>query len=286
MAQNHAASVQGVCIRVTRLAADGTPATGPNGSYAMDAFISATFTPDYEAGDEISEKSANGLLCVYYKANDLLKRVTLGLAICEPDPEVTEMLSGGTLLATTTGTATTVASAVAVGDNTIQMTANPGTGAFTIGTGVGQETVVITGVTGAATPWTAYLQFPATKVHASTDAVTPVPETVGYAAPPVGTDATPNGVAIEVWSHAVKNQRRAGILPYYHWVFPACQMTPTGDRVIENGVMANTFSGYGVGNAFFGDGPAGDWPFPSDRPYQYARVATAPAGINDYVAVS
>lgn len=286
MAQDHAASVQGVCIRATRLAADGSPTTGPYASYVMEAFIRATWTPEYEAGDEISQKGANGLLCVYYKANDTLKRVNLDIAICEPDPEMTEFLAGGTLLATTTGTASTVATAgSAIGDSSFPVTANIGVGSFTIGTGASQETVFVTGVTGAATPFTAYTQFPLAKAHVSTDTVAPVATNIGYAAPHAGVNATPNGVALEVWSYAVSNSRRAGVNPYYRWVFPNCQMQPTGDRVIESGLMANVFTGTGTGNANFGSGPATDWPFPSDRAYQYARDSDAPLGVRGYVAV-
>lgn len=292
MAQDHAAAVQGVCIRASALASDGTIATGATASYSMDAFVSATFTPNYDQGDEISEKNAQGILCVYYRALDTLKNVTLELSVCEPDVELTELISGGTLLALTEGTSTTLTHAVAIGDQTILVLANPGLGAFTIGTGMGAETVVVTGVTGASTPFTAYLQFPATKTHAGPvapalgDPVAAVATNVGWAAPAFGTFPTPNGVALEVWSYAVQSARRAANNPYFRWVFPLCQLEPSGDRVIENGLMANTFSGYGSGNPFFADGPANDWPFPSDRAYQYARDSHAPVGVNGYVTVS
>ncbi len=104
MAQNYAASVQGVCIRLSRLDATGAPIVGLTGSYVMDAFIRTSFTPEYEEGERITEKNAQGGVCVDYKAPDTLQRVTLELAICNPDPEVTELLAGGTLL---TDTATT-----------------------------------------------------------------------------------------------------------------------------------------------------------------------------------
>ena len=115
---------------------------------------------------------------------------------------------------------------------------------------------------------------------------TPSATNVGWAAPAVGVDANPNGVAIEVWSYAVSQSRRASVNPYYRWVLPSCQYRVGGDKVIENGLMANTFTGYGVGNAQFGAGPAGDWPFPTDRAYQYARDDSAPIGVRGYVAVS
>jgi len=252
----------------------------------MEAFIRATFTPDYDEGEEIQEKSANGLLCVYYKANDTLKRVTLEIAICEPDPEITEIFSGGTLLATTTGTASTVSASTAIGATSFTTALNIGTGSFIVGTGAGAETVFVTGVIGTTAPFTAFVQFPLGKVHASTDTVTPTSTNVGYAAPATGTDSTPNGVALEVWSYAVSNSRRAGVNPYYRWVFPSCQLKPTGDRAIENGLMANVFSGTGTGNSNFGNGPADDWVFPTDRAYQYARDSAAPLGVRGYVTVA
>lgn len=281
MTQSYAASVQGVAIRACRLASNGTPATGATASYVMPAFIRVSFTPEYEEGEEIQEKDAAGNLCVYYKALDTLKRVTLELSICEPDPELTEILAGGTLLAATTGTSSTLAANASIGDTTIQVTANIGTGSFTIET----ESVYVYQVTGASTPFTAYLQSPLTAAHTSTTAITATATNVGWAAPLVGTSGNANGCGLEVWSNAVYNSRRAGALPYFRWVFPYVQLQPTGERAIENGLMANVFSGYGLGNASFDDGPANDWDFISDRPYQYARVATAPS-TRGYVTVS
>jgi len=206
MAQDYAASIAGVALRVTRLNADGTTATGAKSSYVMSSFISVSFTPEYEEGDEFTQKDANGVVCVDYKAPDTLKRVTLELAVCNPDPELTELIAGGTVL---------------------------------------------------------------------TDGLDNV---VGYAAPLVGTDPNPNGASLEVWSRAIQNGKNAPVNPYFKWVFPYVVLTPSGDRVIENGLMAQTFSGWGLGNAAFDDGPANDWDFPADRPYAYARVATAPSG--------
>jgi len=96
--QDYAASVQGVAIRVTRLDAAGNLLNGPGDSYATSAFLRASFTPEYEEGDEITEKAADGTICVSYKAPDTLKRITMEIAICEPDPELTALMSGGLLL--------------------------------------------------------------------------------------------------------------------------------------------------------------------------------------------
>jgi plastocyanin len=192
---------------------------GPGDSYTTSAFMRISFTPEYEEGDEITEKGANGVVCVTYKAPDTLKRITMELAICEPDPELSALLSGGLLLRKNLGTA-------------------------------GQ----------------------------------PDHKSVGWAAPGVGDDPAGNGVAIEAWSHAVKDGKRAGVLPYFHWVFPYAKFRQSGDRVIENGLMANTFEGFGLGNVNFQSGIDGRWEFPqaAERPYAYARTNWAPTGLNGF----
>lgn len=217
--QEYAASIQGVSIRVTRLDAAGNLLTGDADSYTTSAFMRVSFTPEYEEGDEITEKGANGVVCVTYKAPDTLKRITMELAICEPDPELSQLLSGGLLLRKNLGTAED-----------------------------------------------------------------PNNKSIGWAAPGVGDDPAGNGVAIEVWSHAVKDGKKAGVLPYFHWVFPYVKMRQSGDRVIENGLLANTFEGYGLGNANFQSGIDGRWEFPiaAERPYAYARADWAPTGLNGF----
>jgi len=206
MAHDNASSVAGMAIRVTRLASSGALVTGPSASYVTKKFVSLGFTPEYETGDEFTTKAADGSVCVTWKAPDTLKRVTLSIALCDPDPEFTEMISGGTLL--------------------------------------------------------------------SSGGVS-----VGYKAPLVGIDATPNGVAIEVWSIANVNGRQAATNPYWHWVFPYAQMHQAGERAIQNDLLATSFEGWGVGNTGFGDGPAVPlWPFAADAPVAYARTTSVPAG--------
>jgi hypothetical protein len=54
--------------------------------------------------------------------------------------------------------------------------------------------------------------------------------------------------------------------------------------VIENGMLATTFEGYGLGNAVFASGPDGRWEFPvaAERPYSYARAGWAPSGLKGF----
>lgn len=209
---DHAASIQGLALRVCKLGPTGAPLVGAENAWVTNAFMSMSFTPEYTEGDEIEEKGADGSVCVYYKMPDVLKRVTFELAICNPEPQLEEILVGGTVLET-------------------------------------------------------------------------AGEPVGFAAPPTGVEATPNGVSIETWSRAIVAGKPAAVNPYFRWVFPYTQMRLTGDRTLENGMMANTFEGWGVGNAEWDDGPQNDWAFPSDRAYQQARVSSYPTGINGYQAV-
>ncbi len=217
--QDYAASVQGVAIRVTRLDAAGNMLTQPGDSYTTSAFLRISFTPEYEEGDEITEKAADGTICVSYKAPDTLKRITMELAIADPDTELSALISGGLLLRKNFGT----------------------------------------------------LNAPSRK-------------SVGWAAPGVGDDPAGNGVAIECWSFAVKDGKRASSLPYFYWVFPYVKLRQSGDRVIENGLLANTFEGYGLGNSLFNIGPDGRWEYPiaTERPYAYARGDWAPTGLEGF----
>lgn len=206
MAQDNASSVAGLAIRLTRLDANGNLVVGPSASYVTKKFVSLGYTPEYEDGDEFTTKAANGTVCASWKTAKTLKRVTLSIALCDPDPEFSEMIAGGTLL-----------------------------------TQGGQS--------------------------------------VGWQMPKVGVDATPNGVAIEVWSIANVNGRQAATNPYWHFVFPYAQMQQTGERAIQNDLMATSFEGWAVGNAGFGDGPAApQWPFGTDSPAQMARTTSIPTG--------
>ena len=248
-----------------------------------------SFTPEYEDGEEITEKAADGTVCVSFKAPDRLKRATMELAICEPDPELTALLAGGVLLsrnlstatalpltgASITGTVATVTatstSGLAIGDNVTIAGLSPATGTLN---GV-QRIVNLT----ANTSFTFFTTATGT-VTTSTPTVTLRDDTsVGWAAPAIGDDPSGNGVAIEVWSHAVANGKRAASNPYFHWIFPYARLRQSGDRVIENGMLANTFEGYGIGNTSFGTGPDTRWAWSevTDRPYAYARSDWSPS---------
>ena len=154
-----------------------------------------------------------------YKAPDTLKRVNLEIAICDPDPELSALISGGLMLSGPVGT-------------------------------------------GAAAK----------------------EQVQGWASAQVGEDPSGNGVAVEVWSRAIQNGKPAGSNPFFRWVFPYVKTRLSGDRVIENGLLATTFEGYGLGNINFRSGidQSWRWPAATDRPYLYAREKWAPTGLRGF----
>lgn len=102
---------------------------------------------------------------------------------------------------------------------------------------------------------------------------------VGWSAAAVGVDSNPNGVAVEIWSNAIVNGRPAAVNPYWQWILPAVKLQLTGNRVIQEGLLATDFTGTGTPNSGFGTGPAAPtWAYISDRAYAYARCATIPSG--------
>jgi hypothetical protein len=92
-----ASSVQGRLIRVTPLTVDGAvDETKP--VWISNGFITATFSHEFEDGDEITEKAADGSVCISYKAPDSFKRLNFNLSLCSPDPESAAVLAGGLLI--------------------------------------------------------------------------------------------------------------------------------------------------------------------------------------------
>ena len=67
-------------------------------------------------------------------------------------------------------------------------------------------------------------------------------------------------------------------------MFPFVKTRLSGDRVIENGLLATTFEGYGLGNIKFRSGidESWRWPAATDRPYLYARENWAPTGLRGF----
>ena len=99
---DYAASVQAVGLRISKLAPTGAPLVGTTTSYTTKAFTRFSWTPEYEEGEEITTVNGSGERCVFYKVPDTIKEVTMELEVCNPQPEIYEILAGGTLLTEST----------------------------------------------------------------------------------------------------------------------------------------------------------------------------------------
>lgn len=96
-ATDFASSVQGVRLRITPLQESGAVVASGH-VLTTTGFITLSFSPEYEDGEEINERAANGQTCISWRGPDTLTRVSASLSVCSPDPEVTAMLAGGEVL--------------------------------------------------------------------------------------------------------------------------------------------------------------------------------------------
>lgn len=108
---------------------------------------------------------------------------------------------------------------------------------------------------------------------------------IGYAAPEVGANPTPNGVSVEVWTRAIIGGAQASDLPWIQWVFPR-QRFSQDERAMENAPQIPAYTGQGEGNGGWGTGPMDDWDLTSDRLWQWRRTDEMPAPTDGLVAVA
>lgn len=102
------------------------------------------------------------------------------------------------------------------------------------------------------------------------DTMTPV----GYQAPEVGSDPTPNGVGIEFFSRAIMDGAYAG---YFWWVLPRAFLRTSGEWSLSGSdPLLPEFEGQMTQNPQWGDGPSNLWHYPSDRVWQYVQTDTLP----------
>lgn len=98
---------------------------------------------------------------------------------------------------------------------------------------------------------------------------------VGYQAPAVGQNATPNGVSIELWTRAIINGAQSG---YMWWVIPRAQLTPSKEWELSGAnPLIPEFDGTCNQNPNWLDGPDNTWEFDSGGVWQYAEMSTIPS---------
>lgn len=102
---------------------------------------------------------------------------------------------------------------------------------------------------------------------------------LGYGAPEVGVESNPNGVSIELVTHAIVDGAKAG---YFWWVHPRAFVRTSGGWVKSGSdPLLPEFEGNSTQNPNWGDGPQNDWVWPSDRVWQYMQVDELPWTIPD-----
>jgi hypothetical protein len=305
-------------MRMTKIDVLGVPIVGATSSYVSDALVAVSIGLEYEEGTEIIQKSGSGRVCLTYRAPDTLKRGTISVfQVCTPDPNVLEFMIGGDVISTgpatsevqtititgtptggtytltfdgeTTGNIAYNANAAAIEaalealpnidpDEVTVAGSGPYTATFVLALGnVPQMTADGTNLTGGTTPdVTVTTTTPGNNL---TD--------IGYRAPEVGTEAVPYGVGLEFWTAAIQDGSYAANLPYLHWVLPRAKVRPSDAWALngENALLPG-FEGWSEQNANWGSGPADDWPYESDRVWQFARVATIPDLSPGFVEVA
>jgi hypothetical protein len=93
-----AASVHAQMLRAVRLDATGHPLVGPDSMYTSNNLVKLDYAAEVQAGAEVSQVNGQGQLCVTFRGLDTIKWLNLTLQLCDFDPELIELLVGGTVL--------------------------------------------------------------------------------------------------------------------------------------------------------------------------------------------
>jgi hypothetical protein len=98
MAVECASMSRGKMLRITKLNECGTVVTGAGSSLVAKAFVSGTFTPNYQEVQEISVPDANGDICIEDRSPVALRWVDISLVICTLDPTMINLITGDPLV--------------------------------------------------------------------------------------------------------------------------------------------------------------------------------------------
>lgn len=93
MATKKLKSLKGRVIRVTRLNACGVAVVGTCSSVVSTGFITVTWEPEVEAGEQYTQKNAYGDPCIDEKDADYVKWVNVGISMCEVDPDLLSIVA-------------------------------------------------------------------------------------------------------------------------------------------------------------------------------------------------
>lgn len=102
--------IQARVARLIKLDVCGNPVTGASSAVVVaNGFVSINPSPQYQDGEEHSQRRADGALCVYQKDPSELTRVDLTINWCVLDPDALVVITGERLLTTGSATGTGVA---------------------------------------------------------------------------------------------------------------------------------------------------------------------------------
>ena len=85
-------------MRLTRLDSCGAYVPGPTGQLVSDGFINVDGTPNYLDPEEITQRNANGDLCVDDQGNPALRWIDLSIVMCNVDPDAFNIITGNPLV--------------------------------------------------------------------------------------------------------------------------------------------------------------------------------------------
>jgi hypothetical protein len=98
MAVECAKMSRGKMLRITKLNECGAIVEGAGSSLVASAFVSGTFTPNYQEVQEISLADANGGICIEDRSPVALRWVDVSLVICTLDPTMINLITGDPLV--------------------------------------------------------------------------------------------------------------------------------------------------------------------------------------------
>lgn len=103
------APVKGKMLRATKLDACGNPVMGAGGwpvHVVTKGFISVEYAPEFDEGEEIDQKDANGDPAVYEPGRRRIKFYNVTVSCCKVDPELYTMFTGHPVVLDEDGVAT------------------------------------------------------------------------------------------------------------------------------------------------------------------------------------
>ena len=269
-------------MRVTRLATDFTTPAGASGMIVTNSLIKADFKVVEEAGDDFTVKNACGGLAYSYTDGARLRRFDCTLTMTNPDIELTEMLTAGSLI--TAGGLSIGYSAPAIGTNPIPGVCLELWSKAWIGGGPPPGVSFTDGATttSSATLTSAGASFSTSDIGRGITG-TGIPGGATISSVTNSTTVVLSAVATATGTGVTITIARPG--NYFRWVFPRF-VGSLGDFSLDDGVRATMFNGPCFENPAIGNGPNNDFPagMVGSRMFSYFRDSTLPTTSIGYSA--